>query len=193
MPKKIQQEEDNITALIAAVARGEEEAFYKLYLLFKDQVYNVSLSYLQNEQDAEDVLQEVFIKIYQSLDTFKHQSSLNTWIYRITINTALDFLRRKKRSSIFNYSPKYQVNIPTFDHPGVLLENKENARILFKVIHTLSANQKTVFILSYIEGLPRQEIADIMQLSLKAIESLLQRAKSNLRNKLEKQFPNRRK
>lgn len=192
MSKKIQQEEKNTIALINAIKEGKEEAFHKLYLSFKDQVYNVSLSYLQNEQDAEDLLQEVFIKIYQSIHSFKHQSSLNTWIYRITINTALDYLRRKKRSSIFNFSSKYQVNTHTFDHPGVLLENKENARILFKVIRTLSPNQKTVFILSYIEGLPRQKVADIMQLSLKAVESLLQRAKSNLRNKLEKQFPNRR-
>jgi RNA polymerase sigma-70 factor (ECF subfamily) len=80
-----------------------------------------------------------------------------------------------------------------FEHPGVLLENKENAASLYKAMECLPNSQKTAFILSYIEELPRQEVADIMETSLKAVESLLQRAKSNMRSELEKSYPNRRK
>ncbi len=80
-----------------------------------------------------------------------------------------------------------------FDHPGVILENKEKAKYLFKAIESLPATQKTAFILSFIEELPRQEVADIMQTSLKAVESLLQRAKKNLRLRLERMAPKRKK
>ena len=79
-----------------------------------------------------------------------------------------------------------------FEHPGVLLENKENAKALFKVIDTLPETQKTAFILSYIEDMPRQEVADVMETSLKAVESLLQRAKGNLKKKIENMYPHRR-
>ena len=73
---------------------------------------------------------------------------------------------------------------PVFDHPGIQLERKENARYLFEAIETLPDNQKTVFILAHIEELPQKDIADIMNMSVKAVESLLQRAKANLRKKL---------
>ena len=76
-----------------------------------------------------------------------------------------------------------------FEHPGVLLENKENAAALYKAMDCLPNNQKTAFILSYIEDLPRKEVADIMETSLKAVESLLQRAKKNMRKELEKNYP----
>jgi RNA polymerase sigma-70 factor (ECF subfamily) len=92
-------------------------------------------------------------------------------------------LKRKKRFSFFRIS-ETEINKQDFEHPGILLENKERAKILFRTIDTLSDNQKTAFILSFIEGLPRQEVANIMAISLKATESLLQRAKKNLREKL---------
>lgn len=76
-----------------------------------------------------------------------------------------------------------------FQHPGVLLENKEKAQYLFSVIETLAEAQKTAFILSFVEGLPRQEVADIMETSLKSVESLLQRAKANLKKKLIEIYP----
>ena len=73
---------------------------------------------------------------------------------------------------------------PHFDHPGILLEQKEKARYLFEAIETLPENQKTVFVLAHVEELPQKDIAEIMDLSVKAVESLLQRAKGNLRKKL---------
>ena len=75
----------------------------------------------------------------------------------------------------------------------MLLEKRESSKILFQVIDTLPDSQKTAFILSFVEELPRQEVADIMEISLKATESLLQRAKNNLRNKLKNKYPDRRK
>lgn len=193
MNKKEEQEENY--RLLIAISQGDAYAFKLLYTRFKTPIYNTALGYLQNERDAEELVQEVFVNIHNAATKFKGNSAINTWIYRITINKCLDVLRKRKRNSWLTFfNEKTVVNAPTtFNHPGVLLENKEDAQVLFRIIQTLPDTQKTAFILSYVEGLPRQEVADIMKVSLKAVESLLQRGKASLRKKLVKHYPNRRK
>lgn len=178
--------------LIQSIANGDRKAFRQLYELFVAQVYNTSLSYAQSEQDAEEITQDVFTSIFRNAAHFKGNAKVSTWIYRITINTSLNYIKRKKRFAFLKFGQIDKQKID-FEHPGVLLENKENAKLLFQFIETLPHSQKTAFILSFVEELPRQEVADIMEISLKAVESLLQRAKKNLRNKLDKLYPNRRK
>ncbi|MEM9821458.1 MAG: sigma-70 family RNA polymerase sigma factor [Bacteroidota bacterium] len=180
------------TAIISAIANGDREAFRKLYHLFAEKVYNTALSFVKNEQEAEEVTQDVFTKVFQNAHQFKGDASPSTWIYRIAVNTSLNLIKKKKRFTLVDLS-NAEKEIPQFDHPGVLMEKRENARLLFEVIDTLPDNQRTAFILSFVEDLPRQEVANIMELSLKAVESLLQRAKGNLRKVLEKSYPNRRK
>ena len=183
---------DKETLLLKKVGQRDQAAFRQLYKMFSAKVYNTALSYAQSTPDAEEITQDVFVKIHRSAGKFRGNSSVNTWIYRIAVNASLDFLKKKKRLSIFqlSHTPKEKLD---FEHPGVLLENKEKSKMLFKVIDTLPETQKTAFILSFIEELPRQEVADIMQTSLKAVESLLQRAKGNLRKRLAKEYPHRRK
>jgi RNA polymerase sigma factor (sigma-70 family) len=174
---------------LLSLASNNERAFKALYDLFSNRVYNTAISYTHNEHDAEELVQEIFVKIHRSATTFKEKSLVSTWIYRITVNKCLDFLRHKKRLRFLNYISLSSIdNKPPidFNHPGIILENKEKAALLFKKIDLLSAQQKTAFLLSYIEQLPRQQVADIMELSLKAVESLLQRAKANLRKHIGK-------
>lgn len=178
--------------IIAAIVNGDRKAFIQLYELFSAQVYNLAISYAQNERDAEEITQDVFVKIHKYAQNFKGNSSVRTWVYRITVNTALNHIKpKKRRMTTALLSPK--MITPDFEHPGVLLERKEDSKALFSVIQTLPHNQKTAFILSFIEDLPRKEVANIMELSLKATESLLQRAKSNLRTRLNPHYPNRKK
>ena len=183
---------DKESEIIKAIANGDKKVFPILYERFSDKVYNTALSYTKNIEDAEEITQDVFIKIYKSAATFKGNSTLNTWIYRIAINTSLNYLKKKNRFAFFKSSLTSSQSVD-LEHPGVLLEQKENAAMLYKVIDCLPDNQKTAFILSFIEDLPRQEVANIMEISLKAVESLLQRAKKNMRSELEKLYPNRRK
>lgn len=178
--------------IIQAIALGDQKAFRNLYDLYGEKVYNMALSYVQNKEDAEEVTQDVFANIFRNASKFKGEAAVSTWIYRISINTSLNLLKRRKKFSFLDFSDKNQ-DRPDFQHPGVLLERSENAKLLFIAIDTLPENQKTAFILSFVEDLKRQEVADIMEMSLKAIESLLQRAKANLREKLEKMYPHRRK
>ena len=178
--------------IIESIAARDEQAFAVLYELYSDKIFNTSLSYTKSIEDAEEITQDVFFKIYKSATTFKGNSSVNTWIYRIVVNASLSYLKKKNRFTFFKNTLPNTQSID-FEHPGVILENKENAAALYKAMDCLPSNQKTAFILSYIEELPRQEVADIMENSLKAVESLLQRAKQNMRSELENMYPHRRK
>ena len=173
--------------------------FEKLYHEYKTLVFNMALNYLQNVEDAEEITQDVFVKVYHSLDNFNQKSSHKTWIYRITINQCLDFIKQKnsqKRFFIFGKKSQNEqeyLNTTTFEHPGILMEKQEDAKILFEVINTLTENQKTAFLLSKLDGLSNSEVAEIMQLSISSVESLVFRAKATLQDKLSEKFNNYRK
>lgn len=170
--------------------------FQSLYNQYKVLVYNVALHYVQNIEDAEEITQDVFVQVHQSIEKFQNNSTFKTWIYRITINKSLDFIKHKKSKKRFfifgqrSNSEKEIQNISSFEHPGIAMENKENAAILFKVINELTENQRTAFILSKLDGLSNPEIATIMNVSISSVESLIFRAKTTLREKLSQQFEN---
>ncbi|MFK7926340.1 MAG: RNA polymerase sigma factor [Bacteroidia bacterium] len=182
----------NEKQIIQEIVKGNKNAFEMLYNSVSAKVYNTALSYTKDVGDAEEITQDVFVKLHKGAASFKGDSSLETWIYRITVNTSLNYLKKKNRFALFKSTYPNTQTID-FNHPGVLLERKEKAAMLFKVMDSLPDRQKTAFILSYIECLSRKEVAEIMETSLKAVESLLQRAKENLRLKLIKTSPNRRK
>ncbi|WP_430403355.1 RNA polymerase sigma factor [Fluviicola sp.] len=158
-----------------------------LYEKYAKQVYNLALQYVQNANDAEEITQDVFLAAHKSLDKFRNESNHGTWLYRITINKSLDFLKAKKRKKrFFWFTNELSENVSVeFNHPGVLIENQEETAFIFSCINELPDNQKTALILNKIEHLPIAEIAGIMELSAKAVESLIQRAKTNLSKKIE--------
>ena len=175
--------------LLQRLVNRDQSALKELYQDLGAKVYNTAISYVQDSSEAEEITQDVFLEVYKSAAQFKGKSSVSTWVYRITVNKSLDLLKYKKRSrrfaNLFSLS-ETKIDLPHFDHPGILLENKDEARVLFEQIYLLPNQQKTAFILAYVEELPRGEIAEIMDLKLKAVESLLHRAKKNLREKLKK-------
>ena len=178
---------------------NQQLLFERLYREYHLLVYNVALQYVQNIEDAEEITQDVFVKIYSSLEGFNQNSSYKTWIYRITINQSIDKIKQKKsQKRFFIFGKKSQdeqeyLNTPTFEHPGILMENKEEAALLFQVINTLTDKQKTAFLLSKVDGLSNSEIVEIMSLSISSVESLIFRAKADLQIKLAKKFANYRK
>lgn len=182
------------TELIQGLRNGDETAFKFLVDNYQDRVFNTAIGIVQNAEDAEDVAQEVFIQVFRSIHSFKAESKLSTWIYRITTTRALDLLRSRKSKKRFGFlqrlfddgnEPIFE--LPDFNHPGVELDKKENASKLFKAVNQLPENQKTAFVLHKMEDLSYQEISNIMQTSIPAIESLMHRAKQNLRKILEKE------
>ena len=187
--------------IIERLKAGEEAAYKELVDIQQQRVLNTALGLVQNLELAEDITQEVFIEVFRSVGKFAGQSTLSTWIYRITVNKCLDAIRYRKRGKRFAFitslfredTGELKYESAHFDHPGVALEKKENARILFAAIEELPESQKVAFVLSQVEELPQKDIAVIMDVSVKAVESLIQRAKVSLRKKLENIYINRRK
>jgi RNA polymerase sigma-70 factor (ECF subfamily) len=180
--------------LISGLRTADERAFKYLVDTYQDRVYNTALGIVQNAEDAEDVAQEVFIKVYKSIHNFKGESKLSTWLYRIATTGALDLLRSRKSKKragliqrLFGEGNEPQFELPDFEHPGVTLDRKENAARLFKAIGQLPENQKSAFVLHKLEDLSYQEISEVMETSVAAVESLMHRARQNLRKILEKQ------
>lgn len=174
--------------LIPKIGAGDQTALRQLYTLFETKVYNTALAYLQDVPDAEEATQDVFIEVYHSAAKFEGRSSVSTWIYRITINKCVDRIRHKNRKKRFAFVSSLSNTIAepvNFDHPGVQADNREKARYLFAAINQLPENQQTAFILKQVEGLPQKDVATIMDLNEKAVESLIQRAKQNLRKTLQ--------
>lgn len=178
--------------LVERLKGGDEAAFKTIVETWQSMVYNTALGIVQNAEDAEDIAQETFVQVYQSVSSFKGESKFSTWLYRITIAKALDHERRKKRKkrfafvkSLFGEESEVVVHPPDFHHPGVILDKKENAAELFAAIAGLPENQRIAFTLHKVDGLSYQEVSEVMDTSVSSIESLMHRAKTNLRKKLE--------
>lgn len=183
---------NNEQILIEDLKQGDQKAFKTIVDTYQNMVYNTCFAIVKSEEDAEDLAQEVFVQVFQSINSFKGESKLSTWIYRIATTKSLDHERKKKRKkrfgfmkSIFGEDAEIVVNPPDFNHPGVAFDQKENAAILFKAIDKLPESQRVAFMLNKVEGLSYQEVSEVMQSSIASIESLLHRAKSNLRKILE--------
>ncbi|RMD48162.1 MAG: sigma-70 family RNA polymerase sigma factor [Ignavibacteria bacterium] len=162
--------------------------FRKIVNEHEERVRNTLFRFVKTREDTEDIAQEVFIQVYESMGKFRGDAELSTWIYKITVNKAIDFLRRKKRkkrfaqlTSIFGNDEEYEeVNIPSSSNPASDLETEQRKEILNMALDKLPENQRTAIILSRYEGFSNKEIAKIMSSSVSSVESLLHRAKKNL-------------
>ncbi len=177
--------------LIEQLQRGDEMAFKKLVEEWQDIVYNTVVSMVQDDNAADDITQEVFIQVFQSISSFKGDSKISTWLYRIAVSKALDHERKKKRKKRFAFVQRLlgdagneEFHAPDFQHPGIILERKESAAGLFSALKKIPDKQRAAFTLHKLEGLSYQEIAAVMNTTLAAVESLMGRAKANLRKEL---------
>ena len=174
--------------LIAQLKEGNQQAYRYLVNYYRVAVYNTVLNLLQDTDEADDIAQDVFVKVFNAINQFNGQSSLSTWIYRIAVRKAIDRIRQiKAKRALLQLLLWPQAGNNTnnrFEHPGVNLEHKEKAAILFKAIARLPEKQKAAFTLIKVQELSYQEASEIMQMSIKALESLISRAKNNLQKDL---------
>lgn len=177
----------------------KQSAYSKLIDDFQDKVFATCISFVPNKEDAEDIAQDVFVEVFNSIGKFKGHSKLSTWIYRIATNKCLEFIRKKNTKKRFAFLQSIIGNeIPLdkskyfteMNHPGIILENKEKSDTLFLAINQLSEDQRTVFTLSKIEGMSNKEIGEIINKSVSSVESLMFRAKKNLQGLLENFYKN---
>lgn len=172
----------------------EEIAFNKLLNDYQQKVFGTCISFVPNKEDAEDIAQDVFVEVFNSIKKFKGNSTLSTWIYRITTNKCLEFIRKKNTKKRFAFlqtlsGTEFPLDkshyFTEFKHPGIVLENKEKSETLFRAINKLPETQRLIFTLSKIEGQSYKEIVETTGKSLSSVESILFRAKKNLQDILQ--------
>jgi RNA polymerase sigma factor (sigma-70 family) len=177
---------------IDLVKKNKDAAFAYLVDSYSNKIYGTCVNMVRHAEDAEDLVQEVFTSVYLSISYFNGNSTLSTWIYAIALNKSKEFIRnktRKKRQGTLTIlddttdSQIHSANV-NFYHPGVQLEDKERAEILFAAIDQLAENQREAYLLSKVEGHSYVEIAEMLELSVSSIESLLFRAKKRLKELL---------
>jgi len=184
-------------SLLHELKSGGTAAFKDLVELHQDLVLNICYRFLHNRQDAEDMAQEVFLQAHRSISRFRGDAKLSTWLYRIAVSKSLDFIRMKNRKKRFS-SIKNVLGIsgtggedipsPEGANPDTVAERKERLQILQEALNTLPENQRIAITLSKYEGFSQQEIADVLGTTVSAVESLIHRAKQNLKKKLTRYY-----
>ncbi len=162
--------------------------FSEIYQAHSSLVYTMAYKYALNAEDAEEITQDVFLQVHAKITEFRHDAKIETWLYRITVNKSIDFLRRKKRNknqvhhrTVQEDSVQLTSNIRT---PAQVLEQDEGIQMLMNCIYQLPENQQQALILLKMEQKTQKEVAEILNTTPKAVESLFQRAKKNLKKRL---------
>jgi len=179
--------------IIEQLKQGKEQAFKMLVDNYRKLVVNTCYGLVHNREDAEDIAQDVFIEVYRAVQHFRADAKLSTWLYRIAVNRSLNHIRDNKKHKWFRSFENdvadksrqlQQIESARSEHPEFELENKQRALILHEAVNSLPENQKVAFTLSKYEDLSYNEIAEVMEMSVSSVESLLFRAKKNLQKKL---------
>jgi len=178
--------------LIEGIKCRDRVALEHLVATHQQKVIKTAYYFLGNMEDAEDLSQEVFIGIVDSIAMFRKKSSLTTWIYRITVNQSLNFLKKRQRRAVFSrigalFNPTRTGYQNSYREPFINedpVEASELRGILKHAVGQLPENQQIAFILSQYDDRPYKEIAEIMELTLSSVESLIHRAKMNLQKRL---------
>lgn len=185
--------------LLDGLRKGLPSAFRQLVEDHQRKVINICFRFVNQREQAEDLAQETFVEVHRSVSSFRGESSLSTWIHRIAVSKSVDHVRRKGRTKRGGLLKRFlrlddeadQVPSPSSDRPDSQLEEKERHRVLQQALDNLPKNQRVAFVLSKYDGMSYQEIADLLKLSLSAVESLIHRAKGSLQKSLAKYYENR--
>jgi len=181
--------------VIEGIRQRDEQAFRLFVDQYKDYIFRICFSFVNDADDAQDITQEVFIKVFESINTFRSDSRMSTWLYRIAVNLSLNYLRSRKKFNLFERLEKvlnpdsilHQTDVNEVD------ENMEDKRIklLYEAMERIPEKQKSAFIMHNLEHLSYKEIADVMDISLSAVESLIHRAKKNTSKYIQRKLKNK--
>lgn len=185
--------------IVRGINNQDEQAFKALVDNYQEMVINVCNSFVHNKEDAMDIAQEVFIKVLDSIHTFRGKSKLSTWLYRIAVNKSLNFIRDRRKKSIFNSldllfdkdngDQVSQIGDASSNSQEVM-EYNEKKEALHKAIQQLPKKQKIALTLNKFEELPYKEIAEVMNISVTETGVLINRAKKQIQKKLIQYFKN---
>ena len=181
------------TLLIADLCEGDETALAPLVERYKRIVYRLAVQITKNHADADDVMQETFIKVYRSIHTFRRDAAFETWLYRIAVNEALNFVKRRERQRACSletvaeteYEATTRYSAQLANDPHAQAEKVELRQYVTEAVNSLSMKHRTVVILHEFEGLTHAEIAAILNCSEGTVRSRLHYARKKLRTLLK--------
>ena len=187
---------DDEAAIVAQARQGDAKAFNELLRRYEGKIFRLALHITQNREDAEDVLQEAFLKAYEHLDQFQGQSKFYTWIVRIAVNQALMKLRKRKSDRSVSLDETIDTGEDTVareiaawdENPEQQYSREEINQILGSAIDDLAPIYRAVFVLRDVDELSTEETAEALDLSVPAVKSRLLRARLQLRDKLTRYF-----
>lgn len=178
--------------LIAEAKSGNRQAFGRLVKTYQNRVLALAYDLMSNYEDASDLAQEVFIRAFDKLGSFEERSRFSTWIYRITVNMAMDQHRKRKRRPTASFEAHFRDGIPPESQGNLItmpddpVENEEVRNILFHALDQLTENQRTATVLKYFQHRSCKEIAEIMGCAEGTVRIHLHRALNHLRKKIKK-------
>jgi len=171
--------------LISNTLNGDIQSFALLVQAYQGQLYNFIYKMTKSKEDTEDILQDVFVKVYNNLYKYNNNYRFSTWIYSITLNTIKSSIKKRNTRASSYYLDDLIEEIPSLENnPELLIEVKEHYREIIEVIDSLKEKQKTAFILRYIKDFSYKEIGKIMGISQDAAKMKVHRAKSSLAQKI---------
>jgi RNA polymerase sigma-70 factor (ECF subfamily) len=174
--------EEEVKSLMEEFLAGKEPAFEGIARLIHPDILNIAYRYVGNPEDAKDVLQEVLFKIHRSAKSFRSNSKFSTWIFRITVNSSIDFLRKRKKS--LDLKSRY-LRDRQEQSSGSDDVSQEKETMVREALEKLSLRQKNVFILKHYQGLTIEEIGNVLGCSLSSVKTHLSRAIYFLRKNME--------
>lgn len=181
------------TDLIKGIQQGDRLAFRTMVESYQKMVVNTCLGIVHHQADAEDLAQDVFLEVYRNSGQFRGNAKLSTWLYRIAVNRSLNFVRNNRKKRFWQSleetfkggkNSSLEISDNRSDQPDHEITDRQSKEILYQAIDRLSENQRIAFTLNKYEDLSYQQIAEIMDISLSSVESLIHRAKKNLQDQL---------
>ncbi len=186
---------DTDAELVAQLQGGSEAAFRMLVECYQARIYRTVFALLRSPEEAEDVAQEVFVEVYQTIGRFRGEAALSTWLYRLATSRALKNLRRaraKKRFAYFTSLLGFDNDLlhepPDHAHPHTLLEGQQQLELLLAHLARLPDQQQVAFTLRHEQELSYEQIAAVLGTTVAAVESLLFRARQTLRKYIQPSF-----
>ncbi len=196
MKEALKEETISDLTLVAKLRKGSIEALEELITRYEAKVFNLAMRFTRNQEDAEEVLQDVFSTLYRKASSFQGKSAFSSWLYRIVVNAAFMKLRKRKQDqtvSIEDLSPavrqyciEKESNLP--QRSDILSMNREMRDMLQGAINRLPGQYRAVFVLRDVDGLSNQEVGKILNLSIPAVKSRLHRSRLMLRKKLQRYY-----
>ncbi|MGZ8834078.1 MAG: RNA polymerase sigma factor [Thermoanaerobaculia bacterium] len=188
IPTKESVEPDD-RELVETIRRGDADAFELLVRRKTSKVYALCYRIIGNAEDAKDIAQLVFIKLWENLEKYDEKYAFDTWLYRMVTNVAIDFMRnRQSRENAVNSNLRL-VKTSTDPEQGVIIQRKEIEAVFHEVSSVLSPKQKTIFVMNQMDDMPSAEIAKVLGCRESTVRNHLFNARKVMQQQLEKRFP----